>query len=129
MKTKTAIEKLIERARDNDWRVVAYDCFVMFAKYSPKGYDFSFDIDITGFENEEDFTAAKLLLAAINEESDNFDPSYEAYLWLDSDGHGKNGAPYDMRDVYDDMVACRDMIDELYDDLNRYYHEEIYVED
>ena len=24
---------------------------------------------------------------------DNFDVDYETYLWLDNDGHGKNGAP------------------------------------
>lgn len=31
----------------------------------------------------------------------NFDVSYETYSWLDEKGHGKNGAPYDMSDVYD----------------------------
>ena len=40
---------------------------------------------------------------------------YETYLWLDSDGHGKNGAPYDMKDLYEDMEACREIIYELYE--------------
>ena len=31
----------------------------------------------------------------------NFDVSYETYSWLDEKDHGKNGAPYDMSDVYD----------------------------
>lgn len=35
-------------------------------------------------------------------------------MWLDSDGHGINGAPYDMKDVYEDMEACQNMILELY---------------
>ena len=30
-------------------------------------------------------------------------------------GHGKNGAPYHMRDVLDDMEAVEDMIGELLD--------------
>ena len=34
------------------------------------------------------------------------------------DGHGKNGAPYDMKDLYGDMEACQDMIYELYQALN-----------
>ena len=34
---------------------------------------------------------------------DNYDVSYETYIWLDDSGHGSNGAPYDMKDVYEDM--------------------------
>ena len=30
---------------------------------------------------------------------------------------GKNGAPYEMVDVYNDMVACKEMIDKLADDI------------
>lgn len=33
-----------------------------------------------------------------------FEPSKEAMLWLDSTGHGVNGAPYEMRDV----LACEE---------------------
>lgn len=39
----------------------------------------------------------------------------EAYLWLDSNGHGKNGAPYRMRDVLDDMEEAEKMIEALLD--------------
>ena len=42
-----------------------------------------------------------------------FDADEETYLWLDDNGHGKNGAPYHMRDVLDDMEAVEDMIGEL----------------
>ena len=34
-------------------------------------------------------------------------------LWLDSDGHGKNGAPYHMRDLLEDMEACETMLEDL----------------
>lgn len=34
----------------------------------------------------------------------DFDVSYETYLWLDECGHGKNGAPYDMKDVYENVL-------------------------
>ena len=41
---------------------------------------------------------------------ENFDVSEEAYYWLDDSGHGKNGAPYDMKDVYEDMEECKEFI-------------------
>lgn len=39
--------------------------------------------------------------------------SYETYLWLDSNGHGKNDAPYDMKDVYEDVEWWRDSLEYL----------------
>ena len=43
----------------------------------------------------------------------DFDVSYEAYLWLDDTGHGRNGAPYEMIDVYEDMEECLHNMEEL----------------
>lgn len=37
----------------------------------------------------------------------------ETYTCLDHSGHGINGAPYDMRDVYNDMEECQDEIEKL----------------
>ena len=48
----------------------------------------------------------------------DFDVSSETYLWLDNTGHGTNGAPYDMKDLYEDMDACQEMIMELYNVFN-----------
>ena len=39
----------------------------------------------------------------------------ETYLWLDNRGHGKNGAPYRMRDVLEDMEAAEKMVEDLLD--------------
>ena len=39
----------------------------------------------------------------------------EAYLWLDDNGHGKNGAPYRMKDVLADMEEAEKNIDSLLD--------------
>ena len=50
---------------------------------------------------------------------ENYDVSYEAYIWLGEDGHGINGAPYDMKNLYEDMEACKENIKELYDTLNK----------
>lgn len=43
--------------------------------------------------------------------------SYETYIWLDDTGHGRNGAPYDMIDVYNDMLWWRNSLEELSDFL------------
>ena len=78
--------------------------FVMFSQYSPAGQDFNVELEYENLGEIED---------KLREYYDSYDPSYEAYLWLDSEGHGKNGAPYEMIDVYNDMVACEEMIDKL----------------
>lgn len=76
--------------------------------YSDKGQDVNFDIS---FNDEDDF------LEEIERIYESYDPSQEAYLWLDSSGHGKNGAPYDMKDVYDDMKEVETRLHDLSDYL------------
>ena len=105
MKLSKKLIKQIEDAgfslsRDDD------DGSYEFGKYSPEGQDFRFTI--SGDTKEE-------FIRNISEYYHGYDASYEAYIWLDTDGHGKNGAPYDMKDVYEDMVACREFIWELYE--------------
>ena len=78
-----------------------------FGKYSSAGQDFSFTID-----TEDDMGS---FLRNIFSYYQSFDVSEEAYFWLDDTGHGKNGAPYDMRDVYEDMEECEGFINELYE--------------
>ena len=46
---------------------------------------------------------------------EGFDVDSEAYLWLDDNGHGTNGAPYRMRDVLEDMEAAERNIESLLD--------------
>ena len=126
---KKSIEKLLDRIRENDWSVTVSGNYINIGKYFPAGQDFSFDIDVTDFEEEDDITAADLFVEAIHAEYDGYDVSYEAYLWLDDEGHGTNGAPYDMRDVYEDMEAVKDMLWNLYDDLHYFFYAEIYEEE
>lgn len=99
------LDKVIEIAEELGWEV--NDGY--FSKYSPAGQDFGIEININ-----EDFDA---FLRDLRYTIDAYDVSEETYLWLDSDGHGKNGAPYDMKDVYEDMEACLDNMIELRDEL------------
>ena len=44
---------------------------------------------------------------------EDFDPDYEAYLWIGDDGHGRNGAPYHIKDIVSDMEDAEEQIYEL----------------
>lgn len=83
-----------------------------FGRYSPAGQDFGFTIDPGGSIMD--------LIHALYEYWDSYDVSYETFLWLDSSGHGANGAPYDMRDCYEDMETCKGYIYELYSIVDDY---------
>lgn len=78
----------------------------LLSKTSPCGQDFNAYLMTTNYD-------AETLCDSLRQYIDNFDVSYETYLWLDTSGHGMNGAPYDMRDLYDDMESCKEMMQEL----------------
>lgn len=116
------IQMLFEKAQENDWTVEHDDDNnYSLGKYSSAGQDFNITID-----TEAD---PELFLHNLYERYSGFDVSEEASYWLDESGHGKNGAPYDMKDVYEDMEECRDNILELHGMLEDYYYREVYKED
>ena len=99
--------ELIDRLGALRWHITDYkNGSFYFSKYSPAGKDFGFEVE--GEDLDE-------LASNIYKYYDDFDVSYETYLWLDNTGHGTNGAPYDMKDLYEDMQACEDFIIELYE--------------
>lgn len=104
---KKELNKLKKIIEQEEW--VIYDdsenCLLI-GKFSPQGQDFQITVDLG--KNIDEFKENLYSLYS------DFDVSYEAYLWLDSEGHGRNGAPYDMKDVYEDMEACEENIYNLY---------------
>ena len=99
--------RLRDKIRANGWHIEDYENGAFyFSKYSPAGQDFGFEVE--GEDLEE-------LADNIYKYYEDYDVSYETSLWLDECGHGKNGAPYDMKDLYEDMKACEDAILELYE--------------
>ena len=103
------MQKLIEKIEGLGWVVDKEDEEYRMSRYSPAGQDFSFVVEAG--EDTEAF------IQNIKQAYDDYDVSEEAYLWLDDSGHGQRGAPYDMKDVYEDMEACEAMILELYQQL------------
>lgn len=105
-------EKIKKIADEQGWSVDITDngddCYTFtFETYSPAGQDFFFDVNLEDNNIET-------LIDGIYQYYSDFDVSYETYIWLDDTGHGTNGAPYDMKDVYEDMQDCENMILELY---------------
>ena len=115
-------EKIYEIAEREGWQVDCYYvnnetevCFT-FEKYSTAGQDFYFSVSVLNEEDEDTFYDN--VADAIYTYWKDFDVCYETYIWLDETGHGRNGAPYDMKDLYEDMQACEDMTHDLWLALN-----------
>jgi hypothetical protein len=91
---KKGYKKLVNVAEKLGWSVRIDNKDFTFSKFSPAGQDFN--IEITADDLEE-------VVEKIQDRCNSFDCSEETYLWLDESGHGANGAPYDMKDLYEDM--------------------------
>ena len=111
----TAIEQITTVAQKLGWQVetstdkpnlVQFE----FQQYTPYGQDFGFSVEMK--DNDTDG-----LLQEIGAYYEDFDPDYEAYLWVGTDGHGKIGAPYHIKDIVSDMEQAETMIGKLYKTL------------
>ena len=112
-------EKIYQIAESEGWEVDSYyvdekETMVDFSfeKYSPAGRDFCFEVSVPNEDDE--YTLYYNVADAIETYWEDFDVSYETYIWLDETGHGRNGAPYDMSDVYKDTESCEKMIGDLW---------------
>lgn len=55
-----------------------------------------------------------MLEDSIKEYVDCFDIDYETHIWIGSDGHGKNGAPYHIEDIIENNKKVKIELDNLY---------------
>ena len=101
-----AVEYLLDETERLDYSVEQEDGNVfLISTFSPAGQDCNASID-----TEDN---AELFINNIRAYAKDFDVSFETYLWLDSNGHGRNGAPYDMKDVYEDMKWWQNSLEKL----------------
>lgn len=82
------------------------------SKSTPEGGDDSISVEIK--EDRKD-----LFIQGLEDWIRGYDVSEETYIWLDEFGHGKNGAPYDMMDIYMNKKAFLSMAEELSDELKK----------
>lgn len=113
------VQKIISIAEGKGWSVHIEEVnkdltHFEFSQFTPAGQDFSFTAELT----DED---PKTLIRSIKEYYDSFDADAEAYVWIGGDGHGKNGAPYHIKDIVNDMETTAEMVYELYLELDKAY--------
>ena len=113
------INKVKKIAENLSWTVTIDDDHIDFQTYTTYGQDCNFRLTLE--ETFEEFCDS------LYEFYNNFDCSYETYLWLGNDGHGTNGAPYDMMDVYNDMKEYEEEIYKLYKEIEIAYKGDGYV--
>lgn len=111
MTTQETIQRVTEIAQDKNWSVNVDDKNLSsirfeFQRYTNYGQDFNFSVEM---QNEDIDT----LIYDMEQYFECFDPDYEAYLWIGDDGHGKNGAPYHIKDIVVDMQEVEEQIHDL----------------
>ena len=106
---KKDIGKITKVAKKLGFNVKTDGKEFLFSQFSPAGQDFNIELSANNIEE---------LAEKFDEYYEAYDISYETYLWLDSEGHGTNGAPHNMRDLYEDMEACEAMIKELSEEIS-----------
>lgn len=94
--------KFIKIAEDLGWSIYQDEREIELQKYIWSGQDFSFSVR-KGFD----------FYRQVEDYYNSFDPDEEALLWVDDSGHGKNGAPYRLRDIIDDMEKVEEKLLEL----------------
>lgn len=99
-------KKFIQIAERLGWSVTKdrYDIELQF--YTDYGQDFNFSVN-----RNEDY------VKQVFDYYNSFDPDEEALLWVDDSGHGKNGAPYRLKDIITDMEEVENELEKLYDAL------------
>lgn len=71
------------------------------------------------------------IVEAFKELYENYDVDYEVSLWIGEDGHGKNGAPYHIKDILENMTAIEEDLKKSMDEMNNYIqnHEKKYTKE
>lgn len=96
-------EQLMKIAEELGWNVDIDEDEITFTQYTARGQEFSFYVDKN-----------KNIAEEVGNYHESYDPSEEAILWCDSSGHGKNGAPYHLKDIVADMEEAKEMVYSLF---------------
>lgn len=116
MKIDNLIDAIADRF-DCTCRFESGGTTVLLETWSPEGQDVEFETRLENPNSCEEF------LDALKEHAASFDPDEEAALWLGSDGHGKNGAPYRMSDLIKDMQWAEKFFTDVARFAQKYFDE------
>ena len=105
------VNRILEIAEEHGFSVghsiIKQEIEFTFSKQTDFGQDFSFSSYMKDYD-------IQTLIESINNYYEGYDPDEETMLWVGSDGHGKNGAPYRLSDVLKDMEQCEEFIEDLF---------------
>lgn len=108
------IDKIIDIAKNQgfstSYEVNGNNVHFIFSQYTDFGQDFNFEVTM---KNNDIYT----LIEDVNNYYEGYDPDEETMLWVGTDGHGRNGAPYRLSDVLKDMEQCERMIEKFLEAL------------
>lgn len=107
-------KELMETIENAEWAMTEDERYYTFEIFSPAGQDFSFCIDKIDKKDDLD-----TLSSDIYDYYNCFDVNEATYLWLDKTGHGKNGVPYKMEKILEDMKWCENKIYELFEIIHK----------
>lgn len=96
-------KKVQEIADKNEWSMTKYENVFCLETFTSQGQNVIIEYEANKPQD---------LVRHIKDRYCNFDISEEASYWLEN-GHGINGAPYEMQDVLDDMKEAKNLIGEL----------------
>jgi hypothetical protein len=95
-----------------DWYEISDgNTMVTFQFYTDYGQDVMLEIEL------EDWNDTEEICDKLKKLYENFDVDYETYIWIGEDGHGKNGAPYHIQDILNDMENAEKKLGELYEEF------------
>ena len=120
MAEKITLDDIREFTESEGWRL-DYDKYndgdilLSFAHLTPYGGDR--DISVWLRDDELDTLTFEDLADDIWRYLDDFDVSTETMAILDQTGHGSCGAPYDMKDCYEDVEKWLDMAKEFMESM------------
>lgn len=104
------IQEILDKIEELGWVITDEGNNYLLSKFSPAGQDFN--VIVTKSDDVNKF------IENIYEAYENYDVSEEVRLWIDDFGHGKNGAPYEIKDLVEDMEWCKQAIYDLWHELS-----------
>lgn len=118
MEERKTTSAVIEKLEEKDWT----------AYFSRRHNEDNIDVELESSTDAgqdlivplilpDGFTLAQLA-KALYDYWESYDPDEEASIWIGPDGHGANGAPYRLSDLVADMEDAKNMIYELFEDVN-----------
>ena len=113
MNLENIVKYLESKLNDTEWKVDTTineknnQVELSLETWTPAGRDVVFEFEF------KDKTTKEQISKSFQEYYDNYDVSFETYIWLDDEGHGKNGAPYEMESVLIDTQWVENELSEL----------------